>query len=108
MASQARGNAREILYAASPAVFHGVKSAVSGPQKLFRGIAIFRKAGHARADGKLGSLGLRGEALANARNDARGNVLAGFGKHERKFVAAIAGGCVDGPRMTAKNFPDTH
>src|ERR1700682_4413918 len=69
--SQARGNAREILYAAAaPPVFHGVERAVGGAEKFFWRVAIFRESCHAGAHGERGMLGLGGKAFADPRIDA--------------------------------------
>ena len=53
--SQARGDARKILNAASAAmVFHGIKSAVRGAKKLFRRVAILGVSCNPGAYGKRG------------------------------------------------------
>ncbi len=49
--SQARGNAREILNAASAAVLHDIESAVSRTKKFFGCVAILGKSSDSRADG---------------------------------------------------------
>jgi hypothetical protein len=102
--SQARGNPREIFYlAAVRAMLHAVESTVGGAQKLFRGIAILRKCGNSRADRKRGRLRLRRETFANSGNHASSSIRTGFRKHEGKFVAAVARGCIDGARMGAED-----
>ncbi len=49
--SQARGNAREILNAASAAVLHDIESAVSRTKKFFRCVAILGESSDSRTDG---------------------------------------------------------
>src|SRR5271168_837716 len=96
--SQARGDAREILYAASAMVLHAIKSAVGGPEQFFGGVAVFGIGGDAGADRERRGLAFGGQAFADAADDASGDVGAGLGKHEGKFIAAVAGGRVDGAR----------
>src|SRR2546429_6266127 len=55
-----------------------------------------------------GSFGFRSQALANPRDDARRDVLAGFRKNQREFIASVTRGRVDGARVAAKNFSDAH
>src|SRR4029077_7849441 len=101
--SQARGNAREILYVAPAMVFHGVERTVRGPKKLFGRITILRKSGDSCADGKRGVFRFRREAFADTRNDTRSDVLASLGQYQREFVAAVTRGSVNGTGMIAKN-----
>src|SRR5207302_8347480 len=106
--SQARGDPREILYAAPAPVLHDVEGAVGGGEKLFRRVTVFWESGNAGADRQSGSFGFRSQALANPRDDARRDVLAGFRKNQREFIAAVTRGRVDGARVAAKNFSDAH
>src|SRR2546429_4399501 len=39
-----------------------------------------------------GSFGFRSQALANPRDDARRDVLAGFRKNQREFIASVTRG----------------
>src|SRR5260370_17643675 len=73
--SQARGNTREILYAASAAVLHGIKGAVSGTEKFFGGITIFRESSDTGADGDRERFRLRGQPLSISRASAPINLL---------------------------------
>src|SRR2546429_3554796 len=73
---------------------------------LFPYPTLFRST--AGADRQSGSFGFRSQALANPRDDARRDVLAGFRKNQREFIAAVTRGRVDGARVAAKNFSDAH
>src|SRR5260370_3040964 len=106
--SQARGNAREILYAASAAVLHGLKGAVSGTEKFFGGITILREGSDTGAEGERGRFRLRGQPLADSGDDARSKVLAGFGQDKSEFIAAVSRGRVNRAGMVAQNLPEAH
>src|SRR6266849_7263729 len=106
--SQARGNAREILNAASAVVLHGVERAVGSAKKFLGRVAILRESSDARADGKRRALRFSGETLADSRDDARRDVLAGFRQYHREFIAAVPRGRVDGAGMVAQNLAGTH
>jgi hypothetical protein len=62
--SQARGNPRQILYAAA-AVLHAVERAVRGAQKLFRRVSVFGKRRNSSANGKRGNFRLGRETFSN-------------------------------------------
>src|SRR2546427_1621754 len=106
--SQTRGNAREILNAAPAMVLHGIEGAVGGAEKFLGSIAILRESRNSRTDGEGRVLRLSGETLADARDDARGDVLAGFRQYQSEFVAAISRGGVNRAGMIAQNLADAH
>src|ERR1700687_27489 len=76
--SQARGNAREILNAASAVMLHGVERAVGSAKKFLGRVAILRESSDPCADRKPGALWFSGETLADSSDDARRDVLARF------------------------------
>ena len=53
--SQTRSDAREILNIAVAAILHAIQGAIGYTEQFFRGVAVFRVAGHAGAGGKRGS-----------------------------------------------------
>src|SRR5882762_2978528 len=68
--SQARGNAREILNAASAVVLHGVERAVGSAKKFLGRVAILRESRDACANRERRALRLSGEALSDSRDHA--------------------------------------
>src|SRR5215470_11495060 len=107
--SQARGNARDGIHgAASATVFHAVEGAVGSTQKLFRGVAVLRIGGDARAHRERGFLGFNRKAFADAGRDSGSNFFWRFGKDECELVSAVAGGRVNGARMVLESFSQAH
>src|ERR1700688_923075 len=88
-------------------VLHGVERAVGSAKKFLRRVTILRERRDSRADSKRRVLWLSGETLADSRDDARRNLLAGFRQYEREFIAAVSRGSVNRAGMIAQNLCDT-
>src|SRR6266850_1115477 len=88
--SQARGNAREILNAASAVVLHGVERAVGCAKKFLGCVAILRKSSDPCANRKRRALWFSRESLADSSDNTRRDVLAGFWQYHCEFIATVS------------------
>ena len=89
-------------------MLHAIEGAIGSSEEFFRGVAVFRICGNAGAGGDGWSFRVGGKPFTDAADDAGGDFTAGFGQHEGKFVATIAGGCINGTAVRAKNFSEAH
>src|ERR1700674_272631 len=89
-------------------MFHAIERSVGGSKKSFGRIAILRESSHTGAEGKRGCLRFRGKTLADAADDARGDVTARFGQHDGEFAPAIASCRINRARMASQEFSDAH
>src|SRR5258708_12752217 len=81
--SQARGNAREILNAASAVVLHGVERAVGSAKKFLGRVAILRESRDACANRERRALRLSGEAPSASTDHTPPTALAAFPHYPR-------------------------
>src|SRR5207249_5133312 len=89
-------------------VLHGIERAVRSAEKFLGCVAILRECRDARANRNRRALRFSGETLADSRDDARGDVLAGFRQYQREFIATVPRGGVNRTGMVAQNLGDTH
>jgi len=101
----ARGNAREILDAASTAVmFHAIERAIGGSKKFFGRVAILGEGGTPALKESAGDSFPRRGARGCRSRRAR-NVPACFRQHDGEFVPAVASGGIDGAECSSEALP---
>src|SRR6266478_1673301 len=89
-------------------VLHRIERAVRSAEKFLGRVAILRECRDARANRKRRALRFTGETLADSRDDARTDVLAGFRQYQCEFIATVPRGGVNRAGMVAQNLGDTH